>query len=144
MVREPTSTINSCFSSSSLQADLARLAPPLTRTQFFGANSAVTADGSVIAVSTRVVDPTQPAGAPALVVYRRTVTGLFELLTTLRVPSSDGTFVLTDNGSHLAVVRGSDIHIYVREGDLMTGKTVYNKRCTLVGEDMNLEPSEWR
>lgn len=124
------------------QADLARIAPPLTRTQFFGANSAVAADGSIIAVSTRVIDPTQPTGAPAIVIYRRTHTGIFELLTTLRVPGSDGTFVLSDTGSHLAVVRGSDILVYVREGDLSSGKTVYNKRCTLQGEEMNLEPSE--
>ncbi|GBF98091.1 histidyl-tRNA synthetase [Raphidocelis subcapitata] len=123
------------------QADLARIAPPLTRTQFFGANSAVVGDGSVIAVSTRVIDPTQPAGAPAIVIYRRTNTGVFELLTTLRVPGSDGTFVMTDTGSHLAVVRGTNINVYVREGDLSSGKTVYNKRCTLVGEEMNLEPT---
>ena len=49
---------------------------------------------------------------------------------------------MTENGSHLAVVRGSDVHVYVREGDLATGKFVYNKRCTLVGGDMNLQASE--
>jgi hypothetical protein len=125
------------------QADLARLAPPLARTQFFGANSAVSADGSVIAVSTRVIDKTTSpaAGAPAMVVYRRTPAGAYSLLTTLRVPGSDGTFAVTGSGSHLAVVRGSDVHVYVREGDLGSGKAVYNKRCTLVGDEMNLEPS---
>jgi len=125
------------------QGDLGRLAPGLGRTQFYGANSMVVAEGTVIAVSTRLIDKTAPdKGTPAVVIYRRTNSGLFELLTTIRVPNSDGTFVMTDSGSHLAVVRGSDIYIYVREGDLSNGKTVYNKRCTLLGEDMNLEPSE--
>jgi hypothetical protein len=125
------------------QGDLGRLAPQLARTQYFGANSLVVGDGSIVAVSTRLIDKTRAdKGAPAIIVYRRTATGLFELLTTLRVPDSDGTFVMTDSGSHLAVVRGSDVTVYVREGDLSKGKTVYNKRCSLLGQDMNLEPSE--
>ena len=124
------------------QADLARLAPPLARTQFFGANSWVTPEGNVVAVSTRVVDKTQPSGAPAIVVYRRAPSGVFELLTTLKVPRSDGAFAMTETGSHLAVVRGTDVFVYVLEGDLGRGRSVYNKRCTLLGEDMNLEPSE--
>ncbi|KAI8463087.1 MAG: hypothetical protein J3K34DRAFT_445283, partial [Monoraphidium minutum] len=124
------------------QADLSRLAPPYAKTQFFGANSYVVADGAVIAVSTRVVDRTRPnTGAPAIVIYRRTPSGAFELLTTLKTPGSDGTFVMTESGSHLAVVRDNDIHMYVREGDLGSGKTVYNKRCTLISEDMTLEPT---
>jgi hypothetical protein len=125
------------------QADLVRTAPPYAKTQFFGANSYVVADGNVIGVSTRVIDKNRPSsGSPGVVVYRRTAAGAFELLTTLKTPGSDGTFVMTESGSHMAVIRGSDVHIYVREGDLLSGKTVYNKRCTLVGEDMNLEPSE--
>ena len=127
------------------QADLSRLSPQYSKTQYFGANSYVVGDGAVIGISTRVIDKSRPSsGAPAIVIFRRTSTGAFELLTTLKTPGSDGTFVMTESGSHLAVVRGSDVHLYVREGDLSTGKTVYNKRCTLVGEDMNLEPSEWR
>jgi hypothetical protein len=125
------------------QADLSRLAPPYAKTQFFGANSYVVGDGNVIAISTRVIDKARAgAGSPAIVIFRRTASGSFELLTTLKTPGSDGTFVMAESGSHLAVVRGSDVHVYVREGDLSAGKTVYNKRCTLVGEDMNLEPSE--
>lgn len=125
------------------QVDLARLAPVYARTQFFGANSYVVADGTIIAVSTRVVDTTQPnTGAPAIVIYMRQSNGAFVYLSTLKVPTSDGTFAMTESGSHLAVVRGADVHVYVREGVLNTGKFVYNKRCTLLGDGMNLEASE--
>jgi hypothetical protein len=125
------------------QADLARLAPPLARTRFFGANSAVASDGSVAVVSTRVIDAGRPAaGAPALAVFQRTTAGAFVYAATLKLPGSDGTFALTDSGGHLAAVRGSDVHVYAREGDLPTGKFVYNKRCVLPGSDMNLEASE--
>ena len=125
------------------QADLAWGAPPLTRTQFLGANSYVVADGSVLAVATRVVDTTQTAtGVPAILIYQRTTTGAFVYATALKAPGCDGTFAMTESGSHLVLVRSGDVYVYVREGDVATGKFVYNKRCTLSGTDMNLAQSE--
>jgi hypothetical protein len=125
------------------QADLVRAAPAYARTQYFGANSYVVADGTILAASTRVVDAARPGvGAPAIVVYRRLTTGAFAYVATLKTPSSDGTFVMTESGSHMAVVQGKDVYVYVFEGSLSTGKFLYNKRCTLDGSDMSLQASE--
>ncbi|KAI8463088.1 MAG: hypothetical protein J3K34DRAFT_158219 [Monoraphidium minutum] len=123
------------------QADLARISPPYARTQFFGANSYIVAAGTLLAVSTRVVDAARPGlGSPAIVVYRRlSKTGAFAYANTLKTPVSDGTFVMTESGSHLAVLQGSDVVVYVLEGSLSTGKFVFNKRCTMDGTDMDLQ-----
>jgi len=126
------------------QGDLALLAPALARTQFFGANSYLVADGGIAAISTRLIDATKATtGSPAIVLYQRTPTGAFVYVSTLKVPSSDGAFALTESGGHLAVARGADVHVYAREGVVATGKFVFNKRCTLLGDEMNLEASEW-